>query len=249
MKKKYMPDIRWVLRTVYAKMLCPQCCCMCGALVNGAEPLCRRCGDTYFTSIITHRATEPQAFCNHCGRELISEQDICMACRTQAADSVYTQIISLFSYMRSGWKIVPLWKNKDTFSLTAVFARFIHTAIVNTKALQGISLVPVPPRPKKIKKRGWDQIIALTQCLHTYYGYSICNCLRRRESLPQKKLSKEERAVNLSGKIFCTQKSTLPEALIVIDDVMTTGATLRECGHVLKQHGCKKVYGLCLFFD
>lgn len=77
---------------------------------------------------------------------------------------------------------------------------------------------------------------------------TIYRCLKRQDGIPQKKLSKAERAVNLQGKIRLAAKA-VPNTLILLDDVMTTGATLEACARTLKAAGCKKVYGLCLFFD
>jgi ComF family protein len=113
------------------------------------------------------------------------------------------------------------------------------------------ALVPVPPRPGKVKKAGWDQVEYLSRRLEAQRGnmaaIPVLRCLERLPSKIQKELGREERLKNLQGRIRLSGKA--PRIAIIIDDVMTTGATLDACASVLKQNGTEKVYGLCLFHD
>ena len=78
----------------------------------------------------------------------------------------------------------------------------------------------------------------------------ILRCLKRRKSKSQKKLSKAEREKNLKGRIFlCKDKIPLPETVLIIDDVITTGWTLKICADVIKEGGAENIYGLCLFYN
>jgi len=143
---------------------------------------------------------------------------------------------------------LPVWKNNNIRTFSTIFAPLIHSFFTQHPGLMNIPLVPVPPRPKKLREKGWDQIEDLVKDLSVYPQLTIYRCLRRQDGIPQKKLSKTDRAVNLQGKIKLAVK-TVPDTLILLDDVMTTGATLEACARILKTAGCKKVYGLCLFFD
>ena len=81
-----------------------------------------------------------------------------------------------------------------------------------------------------------------------YSSITVYPCLKRAGKVAQKQLSRNERMNNIMHSITVSVKR-VPEALIVIDDVMTTGATFEACAQALIAHGCKKVYGICLFFN
>jgi len=107
-------------------------------------------------------------------------------------------------------------------------------------------IVPVPPRPGKIRKNGWDQVEYLAQQL-VKKGLPLTRCLKRLPSKSQKELGRENRYHNLKGRIVPVKQ--VPDTAIVIDDVLTTGSTLDACAAALKEAGAQSVYGLCLFYD
>jgi predicted amidophosphoribosyltransferase len=104
----------------------------------------------------------------------------------------------------------------------------------------------VPPRPGKIKKKGWDQVELLSRRLERS-GISVSRCLRRLPSRSQKELDRAGRATNLVGKMVCF--ASPPETAILIDDVITTGATLDACARSLKDAGSERVYALAFCYD
>lgn len=247
-----------VLRWLYSGLLCPQTCIFCGNASEAGLPLCSYCIQTEFEPYIgsddlrhLHQA-EPR--CKHCGKILISEHEYCTHCRSSDAETTEKpqpaceRIFTLFPYIGLGQKLVPVWKNNNIRTFSTVFAPLIHSFFAQHPGLASLPLVPVPPRPKKLWEKGWDQIEDLVKDLSVYPHLTIYRCLKRQDGIPQKKLSKADRAVNLQGKITLSAK-TVPDKLILLDDVMTTGATLEVCARVLKTAGCKEVYGLCLFFD
>jgi ComF family protein len=111
----------------------------------------------------------------------------------------------------------------------------------------GAALVPVPPRPGKLRQSGWDQVEFLAQTLEKGEGGPpVDRCLKRLPSRNQKELNRENRQTNLKGKIILTK--TPPRHAIVLDDVCTTGSTLDACAAALKAGGTESVLGLCLFY-
>jgi ComF family protein len=111
-------------------------------------------------------------------------------------------------------------------------------------------LVPVPPKPGKLKKIGWDQIDYIAKILKRRFretrSFRVYPCLKRLSFQSQKGLNREDRKTNLLGRIRPVRKA--PREAVLFDDVITTGATLDACAAALKDGGAEKVYGICLFY-
>ena len=149
-----------------------------------------------------------------------------------------------------------MWKINSVRSLSPFFAGIFARKL---KALGFEYLVPVPPRPGKIRKNGWDQIDELCKFLEYFYGFKILRLLERLSSFQQKKLKKEERieksqsSYRLIGeekleKVRKKRGGILPSSVCIIDDVCTTGSTLENCGRLLKSLlEIKEVHSMTLF--
>ena len=257
MLQKILLKSKSLARRAYAQMRCPLECLLCGEKTGSGLPVCAVCKTEELFLPLEYRLHNPDKFCKACGRFLISEAEYCTACRAkvQEAESggaitYYDKVFTLYPYQGHSGKIVREWKNKNVRGLSELFAKAVFQFINARSKLAGIPIVPVPPRPRKLKVKSWDQIEDMAEILEGLYGLNVLRCLKRRDGLSQKSLSKKERKTNLKGKIGLKNNgSHLPDTLIVLDDVMTTGATLDFCAKALKEAGCKKVFGLCLFFD
>lgn len=219
-------------------ILSPHHCLRCGEESNLL--LCPSCLFQFQnTSLNTRR-------CSICGKQLISEKINCLNCREEPL-LVHTDAVYPIHTYRS-WKKELLFKWKmcgnRTVSITA--AQVFH-AVLQEK-FPNIPVVPVPPRPGKIFTQGWDQMQDITAVLIHVYRHSILNLLVRIEKKQQKKLSREER-IHQMGHLYQIRKGniSLPDEVVLIDDIMTTGATLEACAVELKKAGIKRVNAVTLF--
>jgi predicted amidophosphoribosyltransferase len=73
--------------------------------------------------------------------------------------------------------------------------------------------------------------------------------LERSDSKSQKELNREDRLLNLKGRIRVRKGRPIPEQAILVDDVCTTGATLIACAAALREAGCRRVDALTIFRD
>ncbi len=90
----------------------------------------------------------------------------------------------------------------------------------------------------------------ISRCLKKKYNVSVVNLLERKGKTSQKSLDYEGRIHNLRGKIHVKKyQSPMPEKVILIDDVFTTGATLEQCTVALHSAGVKEVETLTLALD
>lgn len=116
--------------------------------------------------------------------------------------------------------------------------------------LKGVILVPVPTSPKRRKKRGFDQAELLGEKIAENLGIDFePNFLKRvKNTSSQMGIKKEKREKNVKGAFILTQSlpSSFFSPVILFDDVLGTGATLREAGKVLKKAGVRKVWGLTI---
>jgi len=106
----------------------------------------------------------------------------------------------------------------------------------------------VPMCKKREKKRGFNQAKIIAQELAKKTGFEVVSLLKKiKDTKPQMELNQEERLKNIKG---CFELIELTETrvseVVLVDDVYTTGATIRECAKVLKRAGVKKVCGFVL---
>jgi ComF family protein len=156
----------------------------------------------------------------------------------------------LFPYQGGYRKLLGAYKFGRNLGLGHFFAGKFREALETLGEFlpREAVLVPVPPRPGKIRKTGWDQIEHLAKLLEKEAGGPpVCRCLKRLPSRNQKELNREDRKINLRGRIVLNRRA--PRQALVFDDVCTTGSTLEACAAALKAGGAERVYGFCLFYD
>ena len=220
-------------------ILYPRYCLCCGrALLSEPSPavyLCRSCApDIEFTH---------EKSCSICSKQLISEKETCIRCRNR--QYAFTRNVSLFSYTDAVKILLQGYKFEGYKSLAQWFAEKLFTSIISD-----FGYLPIVPVPSRKKKRGWDHIERITRVLARDFGLEILPLLSRKGKKAQKTLGYEERLRNMSGSIVPVEKGgTVPEEVILLDDVFTTGATAHECSLVLKLMGVKTVYVLTIALD
>jgi ComF family protein len=162
---------------------------------------------------------------------------------------------SLFSYQDPlVMELIISYKGRKRRSLAKFFAEKILE--IYRLRWNDLPIVPVPGRRASVKKRGYDQITLLCGKLRGRGGIRILPLLKReRKTREQKTLNREERAKNLRGSIRAAKNYSkyvpdgMPEEVLLLDDVFTTGSTARACAGALKSIGVKKVYVCTLAQD
>lgn len=112
--------------------------------------------------------------------------------------------------------------------------------------------IPIPLHRRRKNWRGFNQVEVVGGLLAEKMGWRFESelLIRKVSKRPQTDLKREERRSNVRGVFSVDKKTHLPstnyQSLILLDDVYTTGSTLKEACKVLKRNGAKKVWGLTI---
>lgn len=109
------------------------------------------------------------------------------------------------------------------------------------------ALLPVPLHRARLRQRGYDQALELARLIAARTGLPLlASALQRtRATVAQTELGAGARRRNVRG-AFVLRAMALPPRVALLDDVMTTGATLGECARVLRAAGCTQVEAWCI---
>ncbi len=217
--------------------LFPPRCVSCG---RGGSQFCESClaRIAFITPPLCHRCGYPKAegspsLCRHCARESLAALD---GIRAAAffEDNPIRPAIHAFKYRTQ--KVI-------TSILGAILAdaydRFQLTADV---------LVPVPLHPGRLRERGYNQSELLARELGRRLGLPVNSDTlhRTRETRIQMTLGADERHRNVAQAFSCLTPALAGQAVLLIDDVCTTGSTLDACATALKEAQSASVWGLAL---
>jgi ComF family protein len=108
------------------------------------------------------------------------------------------------------------------------------------------ALVPVPLHPARQRKRGYNQAERLAAALAVRTGLHVHDCLERAGARgTQVGRDRAQRLAGISGSVrLATERAPPPNSAVLVDDVITTGATLAACAGVLREHGSAEVVAI-----
>lgn len=153
-------------------------------------------------------------------------------------------------YDSAAHDLILAFKHADRTDLAPMFATWLARAGAPFLGAEGV-VVPVPLHWRRLFKRRYNQSALLALRLSRIAGTpAIVDALERRRATPaQQGLSAEGRRRNVQGAISvrpARRAQIVGRRVVVIDDVLTTGATLSACARALKSAGAKEVVGLVL---
>ncbi len=214
------------LRTALVPFFC-QFCWDSQAPLSG--PCCPRCGQPFASPVaLAHSPTHT-----------------CKTCRQRPP--AFNQAWSIFPYQPPLKEAIGLFKYRGKLALAGPLS---HLLLQHLPPLPPIDLImPVPLHPKRLQEREFNQSAVLAHRLSRQLRLPLVlgTLTRHRQTAPQTSLKKKERLANVRGAFVVPHPVTIHEKrILLIDDVMTTGATLHECAKTLRQAGSGPVYGLTL---
>lgn len=209
-------------------------CLLCGAPQG---PICDNCQDTYFP-LTTGR-------CRQCGKLISPDKECCTDCQEGKGPKGLTRAVA-WGHYAGLWKDF-IWnvKFKSRPLLLRGLARPMGEA-ARRYLPPSDGLVPVPLNPERQAERGFNQAEVIASLLHWELGLPLVQGLERVHSRQrQVGLTRSERLENLKG-AFEFRGSIQGKELWLIDDVITTGATMEACAEALLAAGAFRVYAFAL---
>ncbi len=110
-------------------------------------------------------------------------------------------------------------------------------------------VMPVPLHPRRLRERGFNQSLLLAETVATTLDARLdfSSLKRIRYTQPQTELGSEERKKNVRKAFGVSNRDAVKgRAVVLVDDVATTGSTLNECARTLRRAGCRRVFCLVL---
>jgi ComF family protein len=219
-------------------LLLPRVCISCDRLLGRNAPglTCGLCW--------TRLAVLPRPICDRCGHPL--GEDSCSWCsnlppHVRSARSycwypteVATRIVGALKY--GGWPAIA----------EEMAQRMARAAYPDDVMAERPIFIPVPLAPSRERERGYNQSALLAEALGRRWGLQVVvDSLRRgRSTVSQTRLTPEQRAANVHGafEVLASTASSLHGLhVMLVDDVVTTAATLNECAAALMTGGARTV--------
>ncbi len=221
-------------------MIFPRFCAGCGRDVGEeAVHLCWEClADTAYIQA---------PFCARCGDPVEGRVDEAFVCYNCAGQEPYFDCARSAARFRGVMqKILRDFKYHDALWLKQDLARFLETCTRSHYEPDDFDLVvAVPLYAARQRERGYNQSALLAQALARRLGKPyVAGCLARiKPTQTQTHLTARERATNVRGAFKAGRLSRLEgQGVLLVDDVMTTGATVNECARALKEGGANRVF-------
>jgi predicted amidophosphoribosyltransferase len=183
--------------------------------------------------------------CAACGRSCRAEAVVCTRCarRLAAAEPLLgkgppglDRAWSSAAYEGVARNLVAALKFRRLLPVAGLMADRIHW-LAPAHMLSG-TLVPVPPAPARLRRRGFDPAAELAAALAERLDTTVEPCLVRRGGGRQ---VGRRRAERIGHPPEVHARATAPRSVLLIDDVLTTGATLTACARALRSAGASRV--------
>jgi ComF family protein len=186
-------------------------------------------------------ARRGSALCGECRRSLRFLGEAAGAAPLPVASAL--PVWAAVAYEGAARELVRALKFRGATAVAEEMAALIVANAPAALLAPGQALVPVPLHPRRHRTRGFNQAERLARALSRRTGLPVSGCLAR--AGPAARQAGRDRSARLRGPPGSIHASAaVPVAALLVDDVVTTGATLAACAAELRAAGCARVAAL-----
>ncbi len=219
-------------------LIFPNVCVSCEYIIDENLNLCSECNKKI--NFLTKH------YCNVCGVVISDNIHTCGKCIINPPP--FKVLRSVFAYDQHSRNMIINFKFFDNLNYVKIDAKWIHQA--NQDTFQNAEIIiPIPLHKMRLIKRKYNQAALLAKELSKlsnllYMPFAI---KRLRHSIPQAGLSLKQREKNLKKAFSISNKKIIENKIVIlVDDVVTTGATVRSCSQEILNSGAREVRVLSL---
>lgn len=225
---------------ILKNLLFPPKCIVCGKVLPVFQKLPNLCAAC--EKELPHL---PVRLCPKCGKPADAGYDkpFCLYCSKKLTG--VEAVVSPFSYNKQIRQSILKFKFGSKPYYAKSYAQFMYNRLCDYHLEKVFSaIVPAPISRKRLRQRGYNQALLIAKALSKKTGIPVQNVLCKiRNTPPQSTLNYQERLHNLKDAIELKKSAkNLPESVLFIDDVYTTGTTVKTCADILRKNGCKRIY-------
>lgn len=240
-------------------------------IIHGKRIVCYTLGMDLLDLIFPKRCVSCRKFgsflCSMCFAYISFDvETVCIACNKAAIDGIthpgcrqkntLEGVLASVVYegtmkkLLHAYKFAPFVKQVEPILISLLYEGIIQKELFHKLLKKNPLLVPIPLHALKLRQRGYNQAEILARALGQKFNLRVADLLKRNKAtVSQFALDRKARRENISGAFMIKPekgKFLKGQTIILIDDVLTTGATLAEAGEMLKKQGAKEVWGVTL---
>lgn len=233
-----IPEILRSTGVAFLNLLYPPHCAICLCETLAGEHLCAECRK--------QAVVIAAPFCQTCSEPFSGQIDGTFTCpNCQDRRFHFTHAVSRYRSREVVREMVHRFKYNGKVHLRHVLVDWLAETLDDTRLQTPPCdrIVPVPLHSTRQRERGFNQAYVLSEELACRSSIPLADCLKRiRYTTTQTIFEREERMENLHGAFQMRQNADVRNLhLLLIDDILTTGSTVDECGRVLMDAGAASV--------
>jgi ComF family protein len=188
----------------------------------------------------------PGGLCARCATRRTASGG-CSGCRrlSPAVSAIY----AAFAYQGAARTAVVTLKFRSARYLAPLMGELLCESL-ELRPVRTELVVPVPLASKRLRQRGFNQAALLAERVAASVHGEVADVLRRTDRTAQVGLGAAQRLTNLAGAFVCRDPARIAgKDLLLVDDVVTTGATISACADTLAEAGAGRVRALAFARD
>ena len=215
----------------------PRTCPGCAVALPYPDCICRQCSDAL------PRIRAP--FCRRCGAPFPDFWRVTVCAECRMARPPLTRLRSCFLYEGLVRQMIREAKYRHAARMLRYFSGELYVRARSEFPARVRAIVPVPLHHEREWTRTYNQSFLMAHDLSLWWNRPLWTGLRRvRRTPPQSGLSGLARRRNLKNAFAVTGPA--PRSVLLVDDVVTTGATLEACARMLRSAGARRVYAITI---